>query len=262
MFTFQYPKEHSSGFHASGAKSTRYRLVDRFQYLEGHSSGFHAMDCSRHYAEKRRLHVSVPRRAFLWFSQERARELHGDQAPGVSVPRRAFFWFPLEIITGGIVIAALVWCLFQYPEGHSSGFHLNSPMAPAGCCETGFYPEGHSSGFHKPSPATSTLACRHRPGFSTPKGIPLVSTCITGPLRPSTSTASHFSTPKGIPLVSTIGIDWRPYKWQRPELQHPKGHSSGLHNKLRGSLLDIIAVFQYPEEHSSSYHILTDDRAL
>jgi len=41
---------------------------------------------------------------------------------------------------------------FQYPEGHSSGFHKNEPVNFMVIKRQAFqYPEGHSSGFHSKS---------------------------------------------------------------------------------------------------------------
>ena len=121
------------------------------------------------------LKVSVPRRAFLWFPHNavimRRKDMVGPTGPGfstpkgiplvstrkfllathnsltlVSVPRRAFLWFP--------PMRSRQWPsssrrLFQYPEGHSSGFHVIGVRKVSSSVSPMFqYPEGHSSGFH------------------------------------------------------------------------------------------------------------------
>jgi len=67
----------------------------------------------------------------------------GEEGVAVSVPRRAFLIFPPLATAGG---SSKGW--FQYPEGHSSYFHLE--FCADGVCRYSVfqYPEGHSSYFH------------------------------------------------------------------------------------------------------------------
>jgi len=132
-----------------------------------------------------------------------------------------------HISTYGVAEAAQCGDVFQYPEGHSSYFHqlfddcrqpdcicFSTPKGiphistdAIGCIGTATeqqwfqYPEGHSSYFHYDDPCH--LGARTG-RFSTPKGIPHISTYAYTLHAAEAGTYSlGFSTPKGIPHIST-----------------------------------------------------------
>jgi|GEM_PF-5246444 len=218
-----------------------------FQYPEGHSSYFHSCEVD-----------------------------HGGTIHGIcfSTPKG----IP-HISTRSLSLIA-VWLLrFQYPEGHSSYFHsghwnypdkfrVTSFSTPKGIphistqgrgCDWSVggrrclfqYPEGHSSYFHNTIylPAISNVK-----SFSTPKGIPHISTRRG---RDGRYDEGCFSTPKGIPHISTsasAAADYTAPVIPLIAFQYPEGHSSYFHAAARSAADAAAEAFQYPEGHSSYFH--------
>ena len=248
---FQYPEGHSSGFHQDDDLGDVFRMSnfstpkgiplvstvrrgeplnpsEKFQYPEGHSSGFHRQCCFGA-LDARRGTISVPRRAFLWFPLRHMR-------PRWTAERERF----------------------QYPEGHSSGFH-QVPYTTSYTSEIMLVDFSTPKGIPLVSTATAKtvgqFAAAH---FSTPKGIPLVSTQYRDAYVKVRR--GDFSTPKGIPLVSTRGGDLG-WPAQSANFSTPKGIplvSTTLSRWPSRALASpsTPSKFQYPEGHSSGFHLV------
>ncbi len=131
----------------------------------------------------------------------------------------------------------------QYPAGHSSDFDdVNPPTADQRTLLKLQYPAGHSSDFDERVHLPMIQRCQTLPGlcrFSTPQGIPQISTWYTpGRHRPSLRTV-RFSTPQGIPQISTcFDICTNPPVDYSCPLQYPAGHSSDFDPMAQESMFN------------------------